>query len=43
MVFLGDTFRIVGVAKAYHQESFKPLIFRDNVAPGGFIFNKINT
>ncbi|HEX6226995.1 MAG TPA: ABC transporter permease [Chryseolinea sp.] len=37
--FWGDTFRIVGVVKNYHQESLKkayePLIFRYNDAPGG--------
>ena len=37
--FWGDTFRIVGVVKNYHQESlkkaFEPLIFRYNEAPGG--------
>jgi putative ABC transport system permease protein len=38
--FWGDTFRIVGVLKDYHQESLKkavePLIYRYNSAPGGF-------
>jgi putative ABC transport system permease protein len=37
--FWGDTFRIVGVVKNYHQESlkkaFEPLIFRYNASPGG--------
>jgi putative ABC transport system permease protein len=37
--FWGDTFRIVGVVKNYHQESLKkayePLIFRYNESPGG--------
>lgn len=38
--FWGDTFKIVGVVKNYHQESLKkayePLIFRYNRAPGGY-------
>ena len=38
--FWGDTFRIVGVLKDYHQESLKksvePLIFRYYNAPGGY-------
>lgn len=38
--FWGDTFRIVGVLKNYHQESLKkavePLIFRYYKSPGGF-------
>jgi putative ABC transport system permease protein len=37
--FWGDTFRIAGVIKNYHQESLKksyePLIFRYNASPGG--------
>lgn len=45
--FWGDTFRIVGVMKNYHQESLKkahePLIFRYNNAPGGFYSIKFNT
>lgn len=45
--FWGDTFRIVGVVKNYHQESLKkaydPLIFRYNPAPGGFYSIKFNT
>jgi putative ABC transport system permease protein len=45
--FWGDTFRIVGVLKDYHQESLKkgfdPLIFRYNKAPGGFYSIKFNT
>ena len=45
--FWGDTFRIVGVVKNYHQESLKksydPLIFRYNAAPGGFYSIKFNT
>jgi putative ABC transport system permease protein len=38
--FWGDTFKIIGVLKNYHQESLKkayePLIFRYNSAPGGY-------
>lgn len=45
--FWGDTFRIVGVLKDYHQESLKksvePLIFRYNQAPGGFYSVKMGT
>lgn len=45
--FWGDTFRIVGVLKDYHQESLKkayePLIFRYNAAPGGLYSIKFNT
>ncbi len=45
--FWGDTFRIVGVLKNYHQESLKkayePLIFRYNAAPGGSYSIKFNT
>lgn len=45
--FWGDTFRIVGVLKDYHQESlkkaFEPLVFRYNNAPGGFYSIKFNT
>jgi putative ABC transport system permease protein len=45
--FWGDTFRIVGVLKDYHQESLKkahePLLFRYNVAPGGYYSIKFNT
>lgn len=45
--FWGDTFRIVGVLKNYHQESLKkayePLIFRYNAAPGGMYSIKFNT
>jgi putative ABC transport system permease protein len=45
--FWGDTFRIVGVLKNYHQESLKkayePLIFRYNAAPGGYYSIKFNT
>jgi putative ABC transport system permease protein len=45
--FWGDTFRIVGVLKNYHQESLKkasePLIFRYNKSPNGFYSIKFNT
>ena len=45
--FWGDTFRIVGVVRNYHQESlkkaFEPLIFRYNDAPGGYYSIKFNT
>ncbi|HTE29040.1 MAG TPA: ABC transporter permease [Chryseolinea sp.] len=45
--FWGDTFRIVGVVKNYHQESlkksFEPLIFRYDAAPGGYYSIKFNT
>jgi putative ABC transport system permease protein len=45
--FWGDTFKIVGVLKNYHQESlkkaFEPLIFRYNSAPGGYYSIKFNT
>lgn len=45
--FWGDTFRIVGVVKNYHQESLKKsydaLIFRYNSAPGGYYSIKFNT
>lgn len=44
--FWGDTFRIVGVLKDFHQESLKksvePLIFRYNKAPGGYYSIKLN-
>ncbi len=44
--FWGDTFRIVGVVKDYHQESLKkayePLIFRYETAPGGLYSIKFN-
>ncbi|HYC85079.1 MAG TPA: FtsX-like permease family protein, partial [Chryseosolibacter sp.] len=44
--FWGDTFRIVGVLKNYHQESlkkaFEPLIFRYNSAPGGYYSIRFN-
>jgi putative ABC transport system permease protein len=44
--FWGDTFRIIGVVKNYHQESLKkaydPLIFRYNNAPGGYYSIKFN-
>ncbi|HEY9049688.1 MAG TPA: ABC transporter permease [Ohtaekwangia sp.] len=45
--FWGDTFKIVGVLKNYHQESLKkaydPLIFRYDKAPGGYYSIKFNT
>jgi putative ABC transport system permease protein len=45
--FWGDTFRIVGVLKNYHQESMKksyePLVFRYNSAPHSFQAVKFNT
>ncbi|HEY9487198.1 MAG TPA: ABC transporter permease, partial [Chryseosolibacter sp.] len=45
--FWGDTFRIIGVLKNYHQESLKkayePLVFRYNDAPGGYYSIKFNT
>jgi putative ABC transport system permease protein len=45
--FWGDTFRIIGVVKNYHQESLKknfdPLIFRYASAPGGLYSIKFNT
>jgi putative ABC transport system permease protein len=45
--FWGDTFRIAGVVKDYHQESLKkafdPLVFRYNRAPGGLYSIKFNT
>jgi putative ABC transport system permease protein len=45
--FWGDTFRIVGVMKDYHQESpkksFDALIFRYDEAPDGFYSVKFNT
>jgi len=45
--FWGDTFKIVGVLKNYHQESlkkaFEPLVFRYNNAPDGYHAIKFNT
>lgn len=45
--FWGDTFRIVGVMKDYHQESLKKsfdaLIFRYDEAPDGYYSVKFNT
>lgn len=45
--FWGDTFRIVGVLKNYHQESLKkaydPLVFRYDAAPGGLYSIKFKT
>jgi putative ABC transport system permease protein len=47
ILFWGDTFRIVGVAKNFRQESLKKaydaLILRYNDAPGGFYSVKMNT
>jgi putative ABC transport system permease protein len=47
ILFWGDTFRIVGVLKNYHQESLKkavePLVFRYAEAPGGFYSIRFNT
>ncbi|OOG77215.1 ABC transporter permease [Algoriphagus sp. A40] len=44
--FWGDTFKIVGVLKDYHQESLKKsydaMIFRYNDAPNGFYSVKVN-
>jgi len=45
--FWGDTFKIVGVLKDYHQESLKkafdPLVFRYDKSPGGSYSIKFNT
>jgi putative ABC transport system permease protein len=45
--FWGDTFRIVGVLKDYHQESLKKsfdqLVFKYSAAPNGFYSIKFNT
>ncbi len=45
--FWGDTLKIVGVVKDYHQESlkkaFEPLIFRYFEAPNGYYSIKFNT
>ena len=45
--FWGDTFRIIGVLKDFHQESLKksiePLIFRYYNSPGGYYSIKMNT
>ncbi|SKC82576.1 ABC transporter permease [Ohtaekwangia koreensis] len=45
--FWGDTFKIVGVVKNYHQESLKkaydPLVFRYGKSPGGYYSIKFNT
>jgi putative ABC transport system permease protein len=45
--FWGDTFKIVGVLKNYHQESlkknFEPLVLRYEKAPGGYYSIKFNT
>ncbi|HEY5750204.1 MAG TPA: ABC transporter permease [Chryseolinea sp.] len=44
--FWGDTFKIVGVIKNYHQESLKkafdPLVFRYDKSPGGSYSIKFN-
>jgi putative ABC transport system permease protein len=45
--FWGDTFKIIGVVKNYHQESLKkayePLIFRYERSPGGYYSIKFKT
>jgi putative ABC transport system permease protein len=45
--FWGDTFKIVGVVKNYHQESLKKafdqLVFRYSAAPNGYYSIKFNT
>ena len=45
--FWGDTLKIVGIIKDYHQESLKkafdPLVFRYATAPNGFYAIKFNT
>ncbi len=45
--FWGDTFKIVGIVKNYHQESLKkafdPLVFRYSSSPNGFYSIKFNT
>jgi putative ABC transport system permease protein len=45
--FWGDTFKIIGVLKDYHQESLKksydPMVFRYNAAPDGLYSIKFNT
>jgi putative ABC transport system permease protein len=45
--FWGDTFKIVGVLKDYHQESLKksydPMVFRYSEAPNGLYSIKFNT
>jgi putative ABC transport system permease protein len=47
ILFWGDTFRIVGIAKDFRQESLKKaydaLILRYDDAPGGFYSVKMNT
>lgn len=47
ILFWGDTFKIIGVLKNYHQESLKkaydPLIFRYNESPGGNYSIKFKT
>ncbi len=45
--FWGDTLKIIGVVKDYHQESLKkafdPLVFRYSKAPNGFYSIRFNT
>jgi putative ABC transport system permease protein len=45
--FWGDTFKIVGVLKDYHQESLKegfdPMVFRYSESPEGFYSIRFNT
>ncbi len=45
--FWGDTLKIVGVIKDYHQESlkkaFEPLVFRYSKAPNGYYSVRFNT
>ncbi len=47
VLFWGDTFRIVGVLKNFHQESLKkkfdPLLFRYDPSPGGYYSIRFNT
>lgn len=47
VLFWGDTFRIVGVLKNFHQESLKkkfdPLLFRYDPSPGGYYSVRFNT
>ncbi|HWA33841.1 MAG TPA: FtsX-like permease family protein, partial [Cyclobacteriaceae bacterium] len=47
IIFWGDTLKIVGVVKNYHQESlkkaFEPLIFRYFEAPNGYYSIRFNT
>jgi putative ABC transport system permease protein len=45
--FWGDTFKIIGVVRNYHQESLKkdfdPMVFRYSTTPNGFYSIKFNT